>query len=171
MIKFNYRIMKKILIIVLVMSSFTSYAQNNQSAKAKLEAARIALITERLELTPEQAQAFWPVYNEYAEQRRNIQMEYRSKRQGLDLNQLTDEQQRAMLQGRMEEKQRQLDLENKYSERLMNVINARQLMALKRAEDDFRSMILQRIQQRQRAQLQQQMLLQQRERKLKQGNN
>jgi hypothetical protein len=171
MIKFNYRIMKKILIIVLVISSFTSYAQNNQSAKAKLEAARIALITERLELTPEQAQAFWPVYNEYAEQRRNIQMEYRSKRQGLDLNQLTDEQQRAMLQGRMEEKQRQLDLENKYSERLMNVINARQLMALKRAEDDFRSMILQRIQQRQRAQLQQQMLLQQRERKLKQGNN
>ncbi len=163
--------MKKILIIVLILSSFASYAQNNQSAKAKLEAARIALITERLALTPEQAQSFWPVYNEYAEQRRNIQMEYRSTRQGLDLNQLTDEQQRAMLKGRMEEKQRQLDLENKYSERLMNVINARQLMALKRAEDDFRSMILQRIQQRQRMQQQQQLLLQQRERKLKQGNN
>jgi hypothetical protein len=179
MINFNEEIMKKILLVAFLMISFGTMAQNNaqatqkarENAKAKLDAARIALITERLDLTPEQAQAFWPLYNEYAEERRQVQRQFREQRQEMDLENLTEEQQKQLLRQRMEQKQKQLNLENKYGERLLNVINARQMMALKKAEDDFRTMILRRIEQRQRQQLQQQMLLQQRERKLRQGNN
>jgi hypothetical protein len=165
--------MKKILIIALLLSGFTALAQNNnqQNAQAKLQAARIALITERLGLTPTQAQQFWPIYNEYAEQRRVIQQEFRNARKGLDLNKLTEAQSRALLKERMAGKQRQLNLETKYSDRLMNVINTRQLMALKKAEDDFRAMIIRRIEQRKQQQLQRDQMLLQRERKNKQGNN
>lgn len=172
--------MKKILFLVFVLAVLPAIGQDmnqnqnqvrNQTAREKLEAARIALITERLGLTPDQAQTFWPIYNEYAEQRRRIQQEYKQSRQGMKIDNLTEEQQKQLLRGRMEEKQRQLNLESKYGDRLMEVINARQMMALKKAEDDFRAMIIRRIEQRQRQQLQQQMLRQQRERKLKQGNN
>jgi hypothetical protein len=165
--------MKKILIIALFLAGFTALAQDNnqQDAKSKLQAARIALITERLGLTPEQAQQFWPIYNEYAEQRRQIQQEFRDTRKGLDLNKLTEEQSRALIKARMDGKQRQLNLETKYSDRLMDVINTRQLMALKKAEDDFRAMIIRRIEQRKQQQLQRDQMLLQRERKLKQGNN
>lgn len=165
--------MKKILIIALFLAGFTALAQDNnqQDAKSKLQAARIALITERLGLTPEQAQQFWPIYNEYGEQRRLIQQEFRDARKGLDLNKLTEEQSRALIKTRMDGKQRQLNLETKYSDRLMDVINTRQLMALKKAEDDFRAMIIRRIEQRKQQQLQRDQMLLQRERKLKQGNN
>ena len=165
--------MKNILIIALFLSGFTALAQNNnrQNAEAKLQAARIALITNRLGLTPEQAQQFWPIYNEYAEQRRLIQQEFRDARQGLDLNKLTEEQSRVLYKARMDGKQRQLNLETKYSDRLMDVINTRQLMALKKAEDDFRAMIIRRIEQRKQQQLQRDQMLLQRERKIKQGNN
>jgi len=165
--------MKKIIIIALIFTSFTALGQNNsgQDAKSKLEAARIALITERLGLSPEQAQQFWPVYNEYAEQRRLIQQEYRQTRQGMDMKNLTEDQSRKLMQARMEGKQKQLNLETKYGDRLMNVINNRQLMALKKAEDDFRAMIIKRIEQRKQQQLQMQQMMLQRERKLKQGNN
>jgi hypothetical protein len=165
--------MKKILIIALFLTGFTALAQDNnqQDAKAKLQAARIALITERLGLTPEQAQQFWPIYNEYAEQRRMIQQEFRDARKGLDLNKLSEEQSRALIKARMDGKQRQLNLETKYSDRLMDVINTRQLMALKKAEDDFRAMIIRRIEHRKQQQLQRDQMLLQRERKLKQGNN
>ena len=71
----------------------------------------------------------------------------------------------------MDGKQRQLNLETKYSDRLMDVINTRQLMALKKAEDDFRAMIIRRIEQRKQQQLQRDQMLLQRERKIKQGNN
>lgn len=167
--------MKKILIIALVLTSLTTKAQDNKAAKRsaneKLEAARIALITERLSLTPEQAQAFWPVYNAYAEERRQVQRQFREQQRGLDIENLTETQQKQLLRQRMEQKQKQLNLENKYSEKLLEVINVKQMMALKKAEDDFRTMIIRRIEQRQRQQLQQQMMLQQRERKLRQGNN
>ena len=165
--------MKKILIVVLFLSGFTAFAQNNnqQDARDKLAAARIALISERLGLTPEQAQQFWPIYNEYAEQRRSIQQEFRDARKGMDINKLTEEQGRALVQARMEGKQRQLNLETKYSDRLMDIINTRQLMALKKAEDDFRAMIIKRIEQRKQQQLQRDQMMLQRERKLKQGNN
>ena len=165
--------MKNILLVVLLMYGSAGFAQNKnqQDARAKLESARIALISERLGLTPEQAQHFWPIYNEYAEQRRSIQQEFRDARKGLDLNKLTEEQGRTLVKARMEGKQQQLNLETKYSDRLMDVINTRQLMALKKAEDDFRAMIIRRIEQRKQQQLQREQMLLQRERKLKQGNN
>ena len=165
--------MKKILTFALIIIGFTAIAQNKnqQDARSKLDAARIALITDRLGLTPEQAQQFWPIYNEYAEQRRSIQQEFRQAKQGLDMDKLTDEQGRALVKVRMEGKQKQLDLENKYSERLMNVINTRQLMSLKKAEDDFRAMIIRRLEHRQQQQSQQQQMMLQRERKKQQGNN
>ena len=165
--------MKNILTFALIIIGFTALAQskNQQDAKSKLEAARIALITERLGLTPDQAQQFWPIYNEYAEQRRTIQQEFRQARKGLDMENLTDEQGRTLVRARMEGKQKQLDLENSYSKRLMNVINSKQLMSLKKAEDDFRAMIIRRLEHRQQQQSQQQQMMLQRERKKQQGNN
>jgi hypothetical protein len=164
--------MKKILVIALVLFGYNALAQNNkQDAKSKLEAARIALITERLGLSPKEAQNFWPIYNEYAEQRRMVQQEFRNARKGLDMDKLTEEQSRRLMKVRMASKQKQLNLESKYSDRLMNVINTRQLMALKKAEDDFRAMIIRRIEQRKQQQMQRDRMMLQRERKLKQGNN
>ena len=150
-----------------------TYAQNpgQQTAKEKLEAARIAMITERLGLSPEQAQEFWPLYNEYAEQRRQIQNQFREAHQGMDVNQMSEEERQKMIRARMEMKQNQLNLESQYSEKMMQVISSRQLMALKKAEDDFKAMILRRIEQRRQQQLQRQQMLLQRERKLRQGNN
>ena len=166
--------MKKILIVVvLITTSLTGQAQNKQQqdAKAKLEAARIALITERLNLTPAQAEKFWPIYNEYAEQRRAIHQQFRQAHQGMDLKNMSEEQSQAMMRARMDAKQKQLDLEKRYSERLINVINTRQLMALKKAEDDFRAMIIRRLEHRRQQQMQRQQMMMQRERKIQQGNN
>ena len=165
--------MKKILTFALIIIGFTAIAQNKnqQDAKSKLEAARIALISDRLELTPEQAQQFWPIYNEYAEHRRTIQQDFRDARKGIDMDNLTEEQGQAMVRARMQGKQKQLDLETRYSERLMKVINTRQLMSLKKAEDDFRGMIIRRLEQRRQQQIQQQQMMLQRERKKQQGNN
>jgi hypothetical protein len=41
-----------------------SVAQNGN----RLEALKIAYITKRLDLSPDEAQKFWPIYNQYAEE-------------------------------------------------------------------------------------------------------
>ncbi len=49
---------------------------NNQKPDgSRLEALKIAYITKRLNLTPEEAQKFWPVYNQYSGEIRKVRMD------------------------------------------------------------------------------------------------
>ena len=165
--------MKKTIILLGIMFITSIGFSQGQKSKAqeKLQAARIALITERLGLTPEQAQQFWPVYNEYAEQRRTLHQEFKQARQAYDLQNMTEEQGRELRRIGLDTKQKTLNLEREYGDRLNKVVSARQLMALKKAEEDFRSMIIRRLEQRKRQQDQQQQMLRDREKKVQQGNN
>ena len=58
--------MKKFLFIAVLLVSFTS-SINAQPQKRgeRIEALKIAYITQALKLTSEEAQVFWPVYNTY----------------------------------------------------------------------------------------------------------
>jgi hypothetical protein len=57
--------MKRLLLLVSFAFSFLiGVAQNGN----RLEALKIAYITKRLDLSPEEAQKFWPIYNQYAEE-------------------------------------------------------------------------------------------------------
>lgn len=58
--------MKKFLFaaLILVSTHALSYSQN-QPRVNKLESYKIAFITRKLNLTSEEAQRFWPIYNKY----------------------------------------------------------------------------------------------------------
>ena len=142
--------MKTFILIALACLTFTiSSAQDvaNPEARKKIQAARIALITERLGLTPEQAEKFWPVYKEFSEKRREARREFVRARRSHDPRTASEEENQRLVQMGLEVKQRELNLEREYSERLLRVIDTRQLVSLKQAEDDFRQMILRRIDQ------------------------
>lgn len=63
--------MKRIftLVAVVLVSIPTIFAQDKKDDgwKDRVKAEKIALITTSLELTPEEAQDFWPIYNKYSE--------------------------------------------------------------------------------------------------------
>ena len=46
--------------------------------KEKLETLRIAFFSERLNLSPEEAQSFWPVYNAFSEEMGKVHEERRA---------------------------------------------------------------------------------------------
>jgi len=126
-----------------------SFSQDSASpeARQKIQAARIALISERLGLSPDQAEKFWPVYREFSEKRQETRREFIQARRRHNPKTASEEENRRLVQMGLEVKQRQLNLEKDYSERLLRVIDTRQLVSLKKAEDDFRQMILRRIDQ------------------------
>lgn len=167
--------MKRVVLIIVVLAiSMAGWAQKqgpNSNAKSKLEAARIAMITERLNLSPTQAEKFWPLYNQFAQERRGLQQQALQSRKGLDMQDLTEEQSKMLITAHQKFKQDKLDLENKYSQKINDVISARQMVALKKAEDDFRTMILNRLEQRKRQQMQREQMMNQREQRRQQGNN
>ncbi|HEY2649829.1 MAG TPA: hypothetical protein VGI38_11585 [Puia sp.] len=76
--------MKRILLLVSFAFSFLiGVAQNGN----RLEALKIAYITKRLDLSPEEAQKFWPIYNQYAEElKRSRQDAIRSNKSEIELD-------------------------------------------------------------------------------------
>jgi hypothetical protein len=147
------------LFIILLISAWIARAQETEEVpmqqqavdpkvREKVEAARIALITNRLGLTPDQAEKFWPIYREFSMKRMEMRQEYRQMQQTIDPNNPDPKKQQELVNFGFQLKQKELDLEKDYSGRIMHVITAQQMLSLRKAEQDFRQMILNQLQQR-----------------------
>ena len=73
--------MKKLYLLITIFLAFAlnSMAQNYRPGgrPETVEAIKIAYFTRKLNLTPEEAQKFWPVYNQYAAELRQIRQQNR----------------------------------------------------------------------------------------------
>ena len=76
-----------ILLMILAMPCIKSAAQNTNLEK--LNNYKIGFFTKRLNLTSEEAEKFWPVYNEYQGQRNLIQLEKLKLNRNFNLNEST----------------------------------------------------------------------------------
>lgn len=140
--------MKRITTVFVLLFAFAAYGQDKQSSRDKIESARIALISERLGLSPDQAERFWPLYREFREQTEGLRQEYADAKSQLNKTTSTDKEKRDLLQLGLRLKERKVELEKQYSERMLTIISAEQLMSLRTAEEDFRRMLLEQLQKR-----------------------
>jgi hypothetical protein len=143
--------MKRILIIaMLLFSSFTVFAQNTRQERIK--SLKIAFITEKLSLTSDEAQKFWPVYNAYDDNT------YRLKNVALKkiknelvvkgINDISEQEAKSIL-ARIEKIEADIFQERKkLVERLLEVIPAKKIILLKKVEDDFNRELLKRLRER-----------------------
>lgn len=169
--------MKNIILLLFSLLFLTSaFAQEEEvvkdpKAQEKIKAARIAFITERLGLTPEEAEKFWPVYREFSTKRIELKKQYEQKRNTPDPSKTPDQNEKENIEYGLQIRQRELDLEKEYSTKLLNVVPPQKVMALRGAEDDFRKLVIKQIQQRQNMQKQRQQQRNQNEQRLKLRNN
>lgn len=122
--------------------------QQDPKARERIEAAKIGLISERLGLTPEQAEKFWPIYREFSQKRGELVSEFRKAQRAAGPDNTDPDKQKELVEFGLKIKQRELDLEKDYSRRMMDVISAQQILNLRNAEKEFQRMILNQLQQR-----------------------
>lgn len=74
--------MKKIILLFLlyVGIAFSANAQDEQRDAGRLQAYKIAFLTKKLNLSPEEAQRFWPIYNKYEGEMRAARLENRQNK-------------------------------------------------------------------------------------------
>ena len=117
-------------------------------AREKIEAARIGMITNKLGLTPAQAEKFWPIYREFSESRMELRKEFRTEQDKVKPEKATVEDQKRLVDLDLKLRQKELDLEKTYSGKLLNVITADQMLNLRNAERDFQRMLINQLQRR-----------------------
>lgn len=136
--------MKKItLLLFFGLFSLSVMAQRGQRPdREQLEAARIAFITTRLDLTPEQAQQFWPLYNEF-KNGRNTLLRQISKLSGDEVS-LSEEQAKQHLQKRFEIQKAMIAEEMTFVDKASAVLTYNQILKLNGIDRDFTRQIFQR---------------------------
>lgn len=116
----------------------------------EIKAQKSAYLTTKLSLTTEEAQRFWPVYNEFDEARESLRREHReamrgARKQGGELSEA--EAQQTLAKG-LQIRQRELDLEKTSVDRFVKTIGAPKTVELFRAERDFQREVLRRFRER-----------------------
>jgi hypothetical protein len=166
----NLRFNQLLLLGIFLLSSVISYGQSGDALK-KLNAAKIGLITERLGLSPNQAEKFWPLYQEYASKKKAIQSDFTQIKKNYNRSTATEDDTRRVLKQGQEIKQKKLNLEKEYSSKMLNVIDSKQLMSLNQAEGEFREMLLKRLEQRQNQQRGKEQIRERNQQRLNQKRN
>ena len=115
------------------------------SGMQRINNAKIGIITNRLNLTQEQATQFWPIYNEYDLKQIEIRRSIRRTANEINTLTATDTQILEALRKQVDLKQKEVDLEREYMSKFLRVLNARQLAELYKAELQFTQMLLKQL--------------------------
>ncbi len=137
----------------MILPAFTVLAQDQTGrAREQVEAFRVAYYTRELNLSTSEAQRFWPVYNEYADELEENRAEQR--RTQMSLKQAytggSDEEVENLLTALMELKSAEVAITVQYHEEFKEVLPIRKVAMLYKAETDFKRKLLEHLQQRRR---------------------
>lgn len=135
--------MKKIITLVCVWLSLYSYAQNAPQ-KAKIESMKIGFITEKLQLTPEEAQVFWPVYNQFEAERKSIRESTlgKYKEDGIKMEDMTDQQAEQLINDHIAFRSKEVELQKKYIAEFKRVLPIKKVAKLMTLEEQFKKQLL-----------------------------
>ncbi|MEP7321181.1 MAG: sensor of ECF-type sigma factor [Saprospiraceae bacterium] len=116
-----------------------TYAQRGE----KIEALRIAFITNKLALTAAESEKFWPVYNIY----RNTVSEIR-KQSNIDMNleAMNDADAEKAIQSSIERMEKELNLFKNLARDLKPILPARKIAILSKVERNFNEELIRKSQ-------------------------
>ncbi len=138
--------MKCIFFLALLLSASQALAQGppegNRPAD-RIRTYRVAVYTEVLQLTPDEAESFWPLFNEYTANREKLQQQMKPDR---PLDGLSDAEVEEYVRRHFEVRQREIDLEKDLATRLRKVLPIRKIAKLPTAEREFREGLVKKLQ-------------------------
>lgn len=141
----NYLFRTLLAVLLLAVAPALAVAQAGRADRlSQLENARIAYLTDKISLTQEQAQKFWPLYNDFTAKRRELNRRMRQLRMSSP-DGLTDQQIRENLTQALELRQQEVKLEKDYLDKFEKVLSIRQVGQLYAAERNFTREVIKRV--------------------------
>ncbi len=141
------RYLKKCLLtLILICWGHAHCLQAQESKKDKIEALRIAFITKQLDLTSKEAQAFWPVYNDYLDKVESARKAFRQQYKKNDYDFSTDKEAEDFINAEIQLKQKEAAYFKEYYEKFKKVLPVKKVALLRKAEEDFKKEIIKQLQ-------------------------
>ncbi|MDF0706111.1 MAG: hypothetical protein VX772_02580 [Bacteroidota bacterium] len=139
---------RALLFYTLLFGTFLMHAQG--PVRDRIKTLKVAFITEQVGLTSQEAQQFWPIYNEHEETMDNIRRKERAElhaniARAQDLSSNESEKLLDNLLALQLDKHRS---EQEFLSKLRTVIPAKKVLLLVKAEEDFKRQMIQQYRKR-----------------------
>lgn len=131
-----------VIMLLVVIAGYAQRSRGDQVDREKLESARVAFITNRLGLSPDQAEKFWPIYNEHNNSRREFmgRLHEISKEAG---DNPVENKAKDLIEKRFKIQYEMLEDERAFMKEITKVITSVQAFKLSEANRDFTRQIYQ----------------------------
>ncbi|MEO5906325.1 MAG: hypothetical protein ABIQ11_06340, partial [Saprospiraceae bacterium] len=100
----------------------------------------VAFLTSKLNLSPDEAAKFWPIYNEHKESLKKL----RDDIERPDLTDVTDTEANVIIERHLQMEEKKLELNRKLYTRLRTAISPKKILLLHAAEREFNRELLKR---------------------------
>lgn len=121
-------------------------APDHKKHHERFQAEKVAFLTNEMDLTVEEAQVFWPVYNEYSKKSDDA---HRNVMQALDKirnnKEISDQEASNAVDELVAARQKEAELVAQYTEQFKKVLPIKKVAALFAAEEGFRQHLFSRF--------------------------
>ncbi|MBM1107612.1 hypothetical protein JQC67_15760 [Aurantibacter crassamenti] len=135
--------LKNLTVIIFLLTTTAFYSQNKQDWD-KIKSLKVAYFTEQLELTSNEAEAFWPVYNKYEKERyllrKNGYDELRNRMKEADS--FNEKEADKLLDEYLDYEENEEELDKNFFVKISKIITAKKTLKLIRAEQDFKHKLI-----------------------------
>lgn len=142
---FKFDGMKRGIIILIILTVFPIMQVTAQNPNIdKLNAYKIAFFTRRLNLTSQEAEKFWPVYNDFQNKRNSIQIERQTLNRNINQNELNMSEKEMIDAGdkHVALQVQEAALAQEYHKKFKEVLSPAKVLRLYQAENQYRMLLL-----------------------------
>jgi hypothetical protein len=132
--------------IFFFMATLITWAQPggylSKETRERIEAQRVAYITQQLDLTPDEAAKFWPIYNEYKDALKDMRDDFERP----DFESMTDDEANALIEKHLKQEEHKLALKRTLLTKLSKVVSPTKVVMLQKVEMEFNRELLRKAQ-------------------------
>lgn len=148
--------MKRLLTICLLAAiSLGTFAQDKECKQEKMhekfQADKVAFLSQKMDLSVKEAEAFWPIYNEYSKASEEVHkavMDAVGKIHKAE--ELTDAEASAAIDALLAAQKKENELQAQYTEKFKKVLPVKKVAAFFAAEDAFRKHLFRQFKDKER---------------------
>lgn len=133
--------MKRIILIIgIIVWSSSLFAQIkplSEEKRKEFEAQKVAFFTQEMQLTPEEASKFWPLYNEMQTKIRAEGYKIRNVVGNQKIKELSEKQAHESIDTILDTETKMQAIKKEYYQRIIQVLSAKKLWLMMKAERDF----------------------------------
>ncbi|MBT8295051.1 MAG: hypothetical protein KJO51_01400 [Gramella sp.] len=135
--------MKKILLLICVLlTALPSLAQDEDkdTQRERIKALKVAYFTQELKLNEKTAEKFWPIYNEYERERRDLH-----KREHIELKNvecISEDEAEDLITEFLNVESEEYKIKKQLFKDLKQIISAKDIIKLHKLEDEFHKKLI-----------------------------